>query len=61
MGPPNITFVAATPPNVTVAPVWKFVPVIVTEVPPAEGPDGGLTFVTVGSALTMTIPVIEAR
>ena len=29
------TFVAAVPPNVTVAPAAKFVPVIVTAVPPA--------------------------
>ena len=32
------TFVAAVPPNVTVAPAAKFVPVIVTAVPPAVGP-----------------------
>ena len=42
------TFVAAVPPNVTVAPVAKFVPVIVTPVPPATGPLFGLTLVTVG-------------
>ena len=32
---------AAVPPKVTVAPAWKFVPVIVTTVPPAAGPDAG--------------------
>ena len=32
------TFVAAVLPNVTVAPAAKFVPVIVTAVPPAVGP-----------------------
>ena len=43
------TFVAAVPPNVTVAPAAKFVPVIVTAVPPAAGPLFGLTLVTVGA------------
>jgi hypothetical protein len=42
------TFVAAALPNVTVAPVAKFVPVIVTDVPPATGPLFGLTLLTVG-------------
>jgi len=42
------TFVAAVPPNVTVAPAAKFVPVIVTAVPPATGPLFGATLVTVG-------------
>jgi hypothetical protein len=42
------TFVAAADPNVTVAPVTKFVPVIVTAVPPAVVPLLGLTLVTVG-------------
>ena len=32
------TLVAATPPNVTVAPVAKSIPVIVTAVPPAIAP-----------------------
>ena len=41
--------VAAVAPNLTpVAPV-KLVPVIVTEVPPAVGPELGLTAVTVGT------------
>ena len=44
------TFVAAAVPNVTVAPVAKFVPVIVTEVPPAVVPPFGLTLLTVGGA-----------
>ena len=40
---------AAVPPNLTaVAPV-KFVPVMVTLVPPAGGPALGLTLVTVGA------------
>jgi len=42
------TVVAAVPPNVTVAPLAKFVPVIVTPVPPAVDPLFGLTPVTVG-------------
>jgi hypothetical protein len=45
------TFVAAVPPNVTVAPAAKFVPVIVTAVPPATGPLFGDTLVTVGGAM----------
>jgi hypothetical protein len=45
----TITFVAAVPPNVTVVPAAKFVPVIVTPVPPAVDPLFGLTFVTVGT------------
>jgi hypothetical protein len=42
------TLVAAAAPNVTVAPVAKFVPVIVTAVPPAVGPLFGDTLLTVG-------------
>jgi hypothetical protein len=44
------TFVAAVPPNVTVAPEVKPVPVIVTAVPPPTGPLIGETLVTVGEA-----------
>ena len=44
------TFVAAVLPNVTVAPAAKFVPVIVTDVPPASAPLFGLTLLTVGTA-----------
>jgi hypothetical protein len=42
------TLVAAVPPNVTVAPAAKFVPVIVTAVPPATGPLFGDTLLTEG-------------
>ena len=42
------TLVAAALPNVTVAPATKFVPVIVTAVPPAVDPLLGLTLLTVG-------------
>jgi len=45
------TLLAAVPPNVTVAPETKFVPVIVTAVPPATGPLFGLTLLTVGGAM----------
>jgi hypothetical protein len=43
------TFVAAALPNVTVAPAAKFVPVIVTAVPPAVEPVFGETLLTVGT------------
>ena len=45
------TFVAAALPNVTVAPATKFVPVIVTAVPPAVVPLFGETLLTVGGAM----------
>ena len=45
------TLVAAVPPNVTVAPVAKLVPVIVTGVPPAVDPLFGDTLVTVGTVV----------
>jgi hypothetical protein len=44
------TLVAAAAPKVTVAPEAKFVPVIVTDVPPAVEPLFGDTPVTVGGA-----------
>jgi hypothetical protein len=40
--------VAAVAPNFTVAPAAKFVPAIVTAVPPATGPLFGATLLTVG-------------
>jgi hypothetical protein len=43
------TFVAAAPPIVTVAPAAKFVPVIVTAVPPEVVPVLGDTLATVGA------------
>ena len=39
---------SATPPSVAFAPGWKSVPVIVTAVPPADGPFAGEMLVTVG-------------
>src|SRR5438874_5872539 len=44
----TVTLVAAVAPNATVAPVMKLVPVIVTDVPPPEGPLFGLTELTDG-------------
>jgi hypothetical protein len=45
------TLVAAAASNVTVAPAAKFVPVIVTAVPPATDPLFGDTLLTVGWAM----------
>ena len=44
----TMTLVAAAVPKVTVAPDAKFVPVMVTGVPPAVGPLFGETLLTVG-------------
>lgn len=44
----TVTPVACALPNATVAPDAKFVPVIVTAVPPAAGPVFGLRLLTVG-------------
>ena len=52
------TLVADTPPNETVSPVAKFVPVIVTDVPPAVVPLDGDTLVTVGCA-TYVNPLVR--
>src|SRR5262252_3756236 len=61
----TVTFVAAVPPNVTVAPLAKFVPVMGTAVPPAVEPLFGLTLFTVGLgpdiAANVTICIIQAR
>jgi hypothetical protein len=43
----TVTLVAATPPIVTVAPLTKPVPVIVTGVPPPIGPEFGEILVIV--------------
>jgi hypothetical protein len=50
VGLTTVTFVAGTVPKSTVVGPVKFVPVIVTGVPPAAGPEFGLTSVTVGAA-----------
>ncbi len=44
----TVTPVASVAPKVTVAPLTKFVPVIVTAVPPVSGPLVGSMEVTVG-------------
>lgn len=46
----TVTFVAVTPPNLTLVAPVKFVPVTVTLAPPANGPLEGLTDVTVGKS-----------
>jgi hypothetical protein len=46
----TVTPVAALPPKATVSPAAKFVPVTVTVVPPAAGPEAGATALTVGAA-----------
>ena len=50
----TVTLSAAAPPKVTVAPVLKLLPAIVTAVPPPAGPRFGVTAVTVGLSVTTT-------
>ena len=49
----TVTAVPVTVPNITVAPVAKFVPVMVTLVPPVVGPEVGLMAVTAGTAIML--------
>src|SRR5713226_8826748 len=53
------TFVAPVPPNVAVVPVTKFVPVMVTAVPPAAAPLLGLTLPTVGAGDVYVYPLVN--
>ena len=46
----TVTFVAAVPPKLTVAPVEKFDPLIVTAVPPVVGPLSGVMPLTLGGS-----------
>ena len=46
----NTTLVPGADPKLTALTPVKLVPVMVTDVPPAVGPDTGLTAVTVGPA-----------
>ena len=46
----TVETVSEEPPIETVAPAWKPLPAIVTEVPPAAGPLVGVIDVTVGAA-----------
>ena len=50
----TVATVKAEPPNEAVAPAWKSLPVIVTEVPPAVPPVFGATEVTVGGGVGAT-------
>lgn len=52
VGLATVTFVANVPPTRTVAPATKFVPLIVSTVPPAVGPLTGETALTVGAGRT---------
>jgi hypothetical protein len=51
VGLTTTTLVAATPFTLTVAPAIKLVPVILNGVPPAIGPEAGLTVLIVGAAM----------
>jgi hypothetical protein len=58
----NVTDVHAAPPTVTVAPLTKFVPEIVIDVPPPAGPFAGETDDTVGTGLKVKAPApVPAR
>ena len=50
----TLTFVAAVPPNIKVAPDKNPLPLIVTAVPPVVGPETGEIAVTVGAGLGNT-------
>jgi hypothetical protein len=45
----TVTAVAAVPPRLTVAPLRKPVPVIISAVPPSVGPELGAIVLTVGA------------
>ena len=47
----TVTPAAAVTPNITAVTPVKLVPVIVTDVPPADGPDVGEIEVTVGEGM----------
>ncbi len=53
----TVTPVAAVPPKLTVAPVAKFVPVMVTGVPPVVDPLFGVILLTVGGGAATPIGV----
>ena len=55
----TLTLVAAFPPKVAAAPVTKFVPVIVTVVPPSVDPDEGDTLLTVGEEVAVYVNALE--
>lgn len=53
----TVKLVAAVPSNMTLMAPVKFVPVIVTVLPPEVGPEPGLTDVTVGGSKSVRGPV----
>jgi len=53
----TVETVSAEPPKDTVAPAWKPVPAMDTDVPPALGPLFGVTELTVGAATYVKQPV----
>jgi hypothetical protein len=56
----QVTDVPATEPNSTVVPVAaKPVPIMLTTVPPARGPESGLILVTVGAVTADAVPAIK--
>ncbi len=55
VAPLMVTLVAAVEPNLTVDAAVKFVPVMVTDVPPAAGPEVGLIEVTVGTGVVVKV------
>ena len=59
--PTSVTPVAAVPPNATVQPAAKLLPVSVTTVPPAVGPEFGLTLVSDGAAPMYVKPLASVE
>ena len=55
----TFTLVAGLVPILTVAPLMKPVPVMVMEVPPANGPPLGATEVTVGAGFATVKPLVN--
>ena len=58
----TLTFVHGAPPTVTLAPLWKFWPLMVMVVPPLFGPTCGETALTMGSAVwagSMPLPLSQ--
>src|SRR3954462_9560798 len=56
----TLTLVARNCPIWTAAPGWKFVPVMVTGVPPVSGPDAGVTDATAGTAAKIASTAFDA-
>jgi len=53
----TVKLVALAEPNLTAVAPLKFVPVMLTEVPPVTEPSLGLTFVTTGEGLVVVLSV----